>query len=77
MFRGDLIRSLAKDLQAKRFGFDAEITARIAKSKARVYEAGIAYYGRSKEEGKKIGLRDGLKNVWEIIYFNTTIHKSK
>jgi glycosyltransferase involved in cell wall biosynthesis len=76
MMRGDLARRLAKDLKAKRFGFEPEITARVAKSKARVYEIGISYYGRSKEEGKKIGLRDGLKAIWEIIYFNATIHKS-
>jgi glycosyltransferase involved in cell wall biosynthesis len=66
MMRGDLARSLAKDLKAQRFGFEPEITARIAKSGARVYEIGISYYGRSKEEGKKIGLRDGLKAIWEI-----------
>lgn len=70
MFRGDLIRELAKKLKAKRFGFEPEITARVAKSGARVYEIGIAYYGRSKEEGKKIGAKDGLKAIWEIIYFN-------
>lgn len=74
MMRGDLARKLAKDLKAKRFGFEPEITARVAKSKARVYEIGISYYGRSKEEGKKIGMRDGLKAIWEIIYFNATIH---
>jgi len=73
MMRGDLARKLAKDLKAKRFGFEPEITARLAKSKAAVYEIGISYYGRSKEEGKKIGLRDGLKAVWEIIYFNLTV----
>jgi glycosyltransferase involved in cell wall biosynthesis len=70
MFRGDLVRRLAKDLKAKRFGFEPEITARVAKSKAPVYEIGISYYGRSKEEGKKIGLRDGIKAIWEIIRFN-------
>lgn len=70
MFRGDLARKLAKDLKSKRFGFEPEITARVAKSKARVYEIGIAYYGRSKEEGKKIGAKDGFKAIWEIIYFN-------
>jgi glycosyltransferase involved in cell wall biosynthesis len=71
MFRGELVRELAKHLQAKRFGFEPEITARVAKSKAPVYEIGISYYGRSKEEGKKIGLKDGLKAIWEIVYFNT------
>ncbi|MBI2591888.1 glycosyltransferase family 2 protein [Candidatus Saccharibacteria bacterium] len=70
MFRGDLVRKLAKELKAKRFGFEPEITARVAKSGARVYEIGIAYYGRSKEEGKKIGVKDGIKAIWEIIYFN-------
>jgi len=70
MFRGDLARELAEHLQAKRFGFEPEITARVAKSGARVYEIGISYYGRSKEEGKKIGYRDGLRAIWEIIYFN-------
>lgn len=72
-FRGDLIRRLAKDLKAKRFGFEPEITARVAKSKAAVYEIGISYYGRSKEEGKKIGYRDGLKAIWEIIRYNVFV----
>jgi glycosyltransferase involved in cell wall biosynthesis len=76
MMRGDLIRSIALDLKAKRFGFEPEVTARISKSKVAVCEVGISYYGRSKEEGKKIGLRDGLRAVWEIIYFNLTSHKS-
>lgn len=70
MFAGDLARELAKKLHAKRFGFEPEITARVAKSGARVYEIGISYYGRSKDEGKKIGLKDGIKAVWEIVYFN-------
>lgn len=75
MFRGDLIRQLAQDLQAKRFGFEPEVTARVAKHDARVYEIGISYYGRSKEEGKKIGMKDGIKAIWEIIYFNLTVKK--
>ncbi len=70
MIRGDLARTLAKDLKAKQFGFEPEITARIAKSGAAVYEIGISYYGRSKEEGKKIGMKDGIKAIWEIIRFN-------
>jgi glycosyltransferase involved in cell wall biosynthesis len=70
MMRGDLARELGKDLKSHRFGFEPEITARIAKSKARVYEIGISYYGRSKEEGKKIGFKDGVKAIWEIIRFN-------
>jgi len=77
MFRGDLVRGLAKDLKAQRFGFEPEITARVAKSGAKVYEIGISYYGRSKEEGKKIGFKDGLKAIWEIIYFNATVKRKK
>lgn len=71
MFRGDLVRKLGRKLKAKRFGFEPEITARVARSGARVYEIGISYYGRSKEEGKKIGFKDGVKAIWEIIRFNT------
>lgn len=70
MMRGDLARTLGKNLVAQRFGFEPEITARISKSKVAVYEIGISYYGRSKEEGKKIGLSDGLKAIIEIIRFN-------
>jgi glycosyltransferase involved in cell wall biosynthesis len=70
MFRGDLVRDLAKDLKAQRFGFEPEITARVARSKAAVYEIGISYYGRSKEEGKKIGFKDGAKAICEIIRYN-------
>jgi glycosyltransferase involved in cell wall biosynthesis len=75
MFRGELVRELASHLKAQRFGFEPEITARVAKSKAPVYEIGISYYGRSKEEGKKIGVKDGIKAIWEIIYFNSTVRK--
>lgn len=73
MFRGELVRDLAQHLKAQRFGFEPEITARVAKSKAPVYEIGISYYGRSKEEGKKIGLKDGVKAIWEIVYFNVFV----
>ena len=70
MMRGDLARQLAAHLRAQRFGFEPEITARVAKSGARVYEIGISYYGRSKEEGKKIGFKDGIKAIGEIIRYN-------
>lgn len=76
MILGDHAREIAKELQAKRFGFEPEVTARIAKKGLRVYEIGISYYGRSKEEGKKIGFKDGVKAIWEIVYFNT-VAKSK
>jgi len=77
MMRGDLARELAADLKSQRFGFEPEITARIAKSRVALYEIGISYYGRSKEQGKKIGFKDGFKAMWEIIYFNLTIPKKK
>lgn len=70
-FRGDIIRKIAPKLESKRFGFEPEITARIAKIKeAKIYEVGISYSGRTYKEGKKIGWKDGLKAVWEIIKFN-------
>lgn len=71
VFKGDLIRSLAPKLQTKRFGFEPEITARIAKvPQVKIYEVGISYAGRTYEEGKKIGWKDGIKAVWEIIRYN-------
>ncbi len=70
MFKGDLIREIAPSLKSARFGFEPEITAKIAKAKVRVYEVGIAYYGRSKEEGKKIGMRDGINAIGQILKYN-------
>ncbi len=70
MFNGELIREIAPKLESKRFGFEIEVTARLAKTKAKVYEVGIAYYGRSKEEGKHIRMKDGLLAIWEIFKYN-------
>ena len=71
VFRGDLIRKLTPKLKSKRFGFEPEITARIAKEKGlRIYEVGISYSGRTYEEGKKIGWLDGVRAIGELIYFN-------
>ena len=70
VFRGELVRELAKDLKAKQFGFEPEITARVAKANARVYEIGISYYGRTYEQGKKINWKDGLAALWHTVYFN-------
>ena len=70
-FRGDLIRKIAPEIRSKRFGFEPEITARIAKIKGiRFYEVGISYGGRTYEEGKKIGWKDGVKAFWEVIKYN-------
>lgn len=70
MFSGEIIRQIAPTLESKRFGFEIEVTAKLAKTKARVYEVGIAYYGRSKEEGKHIRLKDGILAIWEICKYN-------
>ncbi len=77
MLRGDVARQIAKELQAKRFGFEPEVTARIAKLDLRVYEIGISYYGRSKEEGKKIGVKDGIKAIGEIVRYNIIARRKK
>jgi len=70
-FKGDLIREIAPKLQSKRFGFEPEITARLAKIKGiRIYEVGISYFGRTYEEGKKITWVDGVKTVFEIIRYS-------
>lgn len=75
MFDGEWIRSRAPKLRSKRFGFNPEIVAKIAKEKEslRICETSISYYGRTKSEGKKIGMRDGLKALWEIFYFNVIV----
>ncbi len=71
VFRGKLIRSLAPKLISKRFGFEPEVTARIADIKGiKIYEVGVSYAGRTYAEGKKIGWRDGIRALFEIIYFN-------
>lgn len=71
VFRGDLIRTIAKKLESKRFGFEPEITARISKIKnLKLYEVGISYQGRTYEEGKKIGVRNALKAFWEVFKYN-------
>jgi len=70
-FRGDLIRKIAKKLKSRRFGFEPEITAKIAKIKnLKIYEVGISYFGRTYDEGKKINWIDGAKAFFEIIRFN-------
>ena len=68
--RGDLARSLAPKLTADRFGFEPEITARLAKSDARIFEVPISYSGRTYAEGKKIGWKDGIAAFWHITKFN-------
>lgn len=68
MVRLDLLRSLP--LTSERFGIEPELTARLAQAGARVYEVPITYHGRTYEEGKKIGWRDGMAALWHIVRFN-------
>jgi len=67
-FRREVIQSFT--IEEERFGFEPEITAKVAKSGARLYEVGIAYYGRTYAEGKKIGYRDGFRALYCIIKYN-------
>lgn len=68
--RGELARSLVPKLTAQRFGFEPEITARLAKADARIFEVPISYSGRTYAEGKKIGWRDGVAAFWHITKYN-------
>jgi len=68
--RGEMARALAPQLTADRFGFEPEITARLAKLDARIFEVPISYSGRTYAEGKKIGWRDGVAAFWHITKFN-------
>ena len=68
VFRGDVIRKIR--IEENRFGFEPEITAKVARLKVRAYEVGISYYGRTYGEGKKIGWRDGVRALWCILKYN-------
>lgn len=70
VFRKEVIKEVLPKLKSNRFGFEPEITARLAKRKYRIYEVGISYHGRTYEEGKKINWKDGAKAIFSIIYFN-------
>ncbi|MBV9268246.1 MAG: glycosyltransferase family 2 protein [Acidobacteriaceae bacterium] len=67
-FRGEIIRNML--ITSEGFGFEIEVTAKVAKLKCAIYESPISYYGRTYEEGKKIGLWDGFAALWYIIKFN-------
>jgi glycosyltransferase involved in cell wall biosynthesis len=69
LFRAELLKSL--DLREKRFGFEPEVTAKVARIKGvRIYEVGISYYGRTYAEGKKINWRDGFRAIYCILRYN-------
>ena len=68
MFRKEVLQKIT--IRENRFGFEPEITAKVARLKCRVYEVGISYSGRTYEEGKKIGLRDAIRALWCIVKYN-------
>jgi glycosyltransferase involved in cell wall biosynthesis len=67
-FRREVLERIT--LEEDRFGFEPEITAKVAKLKVRIYEVGVSYAGRTYAEGKKIGWRDGLHAVWCLLKYN-------
>lgn len=68
LFRADIVKGLS--LKEKRFGFEPEVTAKISRQKdIRIYEVGISYYGRTYEEGKKIGWKDGFRAIYCILKY--------
>jgi glycosyltransferase involved in cell wall biosynthesis len=67
VFKREVIQSI--DLKEDRFGFEVEVTAKVARGRWRIYEVPISYYGRSYEEGKKITWRDGFRALWCIFKY--------
>lgn len=74
-FRGDIIRKMV--IETRGFGFEIEVTAKVAKLGCRVYEVPISYHGRTYEEGKKIGVRDGIDAIFYIIKYNLFVGKKR
>jgi glycosyltransferase involved in cell wall biosynthesis len=75
VFRRDVVSRIT--IHENRFGFEPEVTAKIARMNIRVYEVGISYYGRTYDEGKKIGWKDGFRALYCILKYNlfTTHHQ--
>ena len=67
-FRREVIQSI--QIEENRFGFEPEITAKVARMHCRIYEVGISYYGRTYREGKKVGWRDGFRAIFCILKYN-------
>ncbi len=67
LFRREILDSI--EVEEGRFGFEPEITAKIARLKCRIYEVGISYYGRTYQEGKKIGWKDGCRAIYVILKY--------
>jgi hypothetical protein len=71
IFRGDLVRAM--NLRSRRFGIEVELTAYVAKARARVQELPVSYQPRTRQQGKKIGWRDGLAALWHLFRFNCLV----
>jgi glycosyltransferase involved in cell wall biosynthesis len=74
VFRRDVIQAIR--LEQNRFGFEPEVTVKISRMKLRIYEVGISYSGRTYEEGKKIGWKDGFQALWCILKYSLKSRKS-
>lgn len=70
LFRREVLEQIV--IEENRFGFEPEIVAKVSRLNCRIYEVGISYHGRTYEEGKKIGWRDGVRAVWCILKYNLT-----
>jgi len=68
VFRRELIQAIP--IEEDRFGFEPEITVKVAKRRLRIYEVGIGYWGRTYEEGKKIGWKDGFRALWALLKYS-------
>lgn len=68
VFRREILQQIT--VREERFGFEPEITAKVARMNCRIYEVGISYAGRTYQEGKKIGWRDGFRAIWCILKYN-------
>jgi glycosyltransferase involved in cell wall biosynthesis len=71
VFRREVIQSIA--IEENRFGFEPEITVKVAKRRLRIYEVGISYWGRTYEEGKKIGWKDGFRALWCLVKYSIKV----
>ena len=68
VFRREIVQAIP--IEENRFGFEPEITVKIAKRRLRIYEVGISYWGRTYEEGKKIGWKDGVRCLWCLLKYS-------
>lgn len=69
LFKTEVIKEILPELQQDRFGFEPEITSRVARAGLRIYEVGISYNGRTYKEGKHIGWKDGFRAIWCILKY--------